>query len=361
MKKFDKFVLCDTLKPWRETFKTKMKRVHTNKRIDRAGENLAKFDINDECVKEDIKIINEWREAHTLALENLVDLVQKRAKQVGGKTTLVSRLKKMESIKLKLTLAKNSQLSRMQDIGGCRLIVEDIKKLPFMFSRIAKFHKGFDLVKIDDYISTPKPNGYRGVHFVFKDRTKDDEYKILLELQLRTHLQHSWATAVEIAGLFNNSAFKSNQSNGHDEWMDFFKLVSYLFEYDEKGGVKNKKIEEAIYFLKKFERDFNFIRKLKGYNISTKFINEYGKGNEHFLLVLNLEKGILNIHGFNKNQLEQAQQLYFDYEAKNDGNMNVVLVSASKFSNIKDGYLNYFADSNYFIRKYNELIKKYSR
>ena len=47
--------------------------------------------------------------------------------------------------------------------------------------------------RIEDYIFDPKPDGYQAVHIV----TKRDERWI--EVQLRTHRQEAWATAVEQA------------------------------------------------------------------------------------------------------------------------------------------------------------------
>ncbi len=46
--------------------------------------------------------------------------------------------------------------------------------------------------------------------------------QLLIELQLRTRLQHEWATAVETMGTFLQSSLKSSQ--GPEEWLDFFSL-----------------------------------------------------------------------------------------------------------------------------------------
>lgn len=360
MKDLKKNSYCANLFARRYRFKKKMKREYTNKRINKAGQVLKTHNIDDLSIKEDVDIINSWREAHSFALEELVKLTEKRVKQVGGKMTIVSRLKKIESIKLKLELADNMQLSRMQDIGGCRIIVEDKKKLYYLIKRIQKFHGGFELTKVDDYIQCPKSSGYRGVHFTFQARTKEDEYKILLEMQFRTHLQHAWATAVEIAGLFNNTAFKSNQSNGKDEWLEFFALVSYIFAYEEFGDFKNREIVvQLVNNIKKFERANNFIRKLKSYNITYQIMNDNEPDKEYFLLTLNLSNGLLNIYPFSKDSVEEAQARYFKIEAQNNPFINAVLVSASTFKSIEDGYLNYFANSAYFIKEYNRIIKKY--
>ena len=103
-------------------------RKYTNGEINRAGNILRNNSLTDEAVKETIEIISDWRAAHSPYNEQLFNLLTKRGKKVDSKTVLVNRLKKIESIKLKLDINPKSQLSRMQDIGGCRAIVRDIKK-----------------------------------------------------------------------------------------------------------------------------------------------------------------------------------------------------------------------------------------
>jgi len=41
----------------------------------------------------------------------------------------------------------------------------------------------------------------------------------LIEIQIRSKLQHIWATAVETVGFFTGQAIKSNE--GEKEWNDF--------------------------------------------------------------------------------------------------------------------------------------------
>ncbi len=39
-------------------------------------------------------------------------------------------------------------------------------------------------------------------------------------MQIRTAVQHSWATAVEVVGAFTAQSLKSSQ--GNEKWLDFF-------------------------------------------------------------------------------------------------------------------------------------------
>ena len=61
-----------------------------------------------------------------------------------------------------------------------------------------------------DYIDNPKVDGYRGYHLIGAFPDKDGDRR-LIEIQVRTSIQHDWATALEIVDLFTGQALKSNQ------------------------------------------------------------------------------------------------------------------------------------------------------
>lgn len=337
----------------------KMRINYSYNQINKAGLNLTKYDIQNEILKEDINTISYWRDAHSFALEKLLKLSNKRGQQISnGSITIVGRLKKLESIKLKLSIHKNMKLSTMQDIGGCRIILSDLKKTFAFYKRIEKFHTEFTYLKKDDYIETPKKTGYRGIHLIFqyKDRSNSN-YKILLELQCRTELQHSWATAVETVGFFTKKALKSGQ--GEKYWEDFFLLVSKLFEYSEMNCLKNDKrdIKEIIKELKTFDKEHDCLKKIKGYKTSIPIMKDHKDVGYH-LLTLDLSNSTLKIEGFEKEYLETAQEKYVKIEAENNPNINIVLVSAESVEELEKGYQNYFGNIKTFIEEYIKLIRK---
>ena len=55
---------------------------------------------------------------------------------------------------------------------------------------------------------------------------------MLIEVQFRTKLQHTWATAVEMMGIYTKSNLKSSQ--GNKDILRFFLLVSSIFAMIEK-------------------------------------------------------------------------------------------------------------------------------
>ncbi len=78
----------------------------------------------------------------------------------------------------------------------------------------------------NDYIRNPKEDGYKSIHLIGKFKNSEGELRSI-ELQIRTKVQHSWATAVEIVDLFTNQSLKSN--SGKTIWKDFFKHTSDQF------------------------------------------------------------------------------------------------------------------------------------
>ena len=62
-----------------------------------------------------------------------------------------------------------------------------------------------------DYVTKGKDDGYRSYHVVFDFQSRDHEAAFdgrRVEVQVRTWLQHSWATAVEAVGLFRRENLK---------------------------------------------------------------------------------------------------------------------------------------------------------
>ena len=66
------------------------------------------------------------------------------------------------------------------------------------------------MVHTDDYIAEPRDSGYRGIHFVsrFQPQCRDEDAfeGMRIEIQLRSRLQHVWATAVETAAIFSGES-----------------------------------------------------------------------------------------------------------------------------------------------------------
>lgn len=100
------------------------------------------------------------------------------------------RLKRMATILDKVKREPNLSLERMQDIGGCRVVVPSRSDVYRLSEHLQRLHPE---ARLSDYIESPRQSGYRGVHVVV-------EYGACprpIEVQIRTRAMHQWATTVE--------------------------------------------------------------------------------------------------------------------------------------------------------------------
>jgi ppGpp synthetase/RelA/SpoT-type nucleotidyltranferase len=156
-------------------------------------------------------IMNQWRVLHEVPLNTFQATLRRRTKQNGLKDAIVvQRLKKASTIIDKLSRYPNMCLDTMQDIGGLRVIlksVEEVEKIKNIYLSGNDFFKHQLIKEPYDYINQlSKKSGYRAIHLIYKskyDREGWEQYSDLrIELQLRTELQHIWATTLETASLF---------------------------------------------------------------------------------------------------------------------------------------------------------------
>ncbi|MEQ5834084.1 RelA/SpoT domain-containing protein, partial [Marinobacter sp. NFXS9] len=218
-----------------------------------------------------------------------------------------------------------------------------------------------ELVSSKDYILNPKNTGYRGVHLVYKYYNKRvPEYDgLLIELQIRTRLQHTWATAVETMGLFLNKALKS--SEGPDEWLDFFALAGSAFAILEKQNVApihEKYTSEEVLGLVVSEADrLNVVEQLDLFNMTADQIsNDHRSGGYHIVL-LDSKARVSFVESFGRRKLAEANKRYtqIEKEVKDDDDKQVVLVAAGSIDQLRKAYPNYFLDTREFISKLSEI------
>lgn len=170
---------------------------HSKGRVDRAGEALRAHQAGrrllsfDELLAE-LKVVEDLRAVHATPLTRVAANLRYYVAEVsGGRFVVGQRLKRMDTIRDKLERQPKMALSRMHDIAGCRAVVPDQVAADTVLKRL-RAQSGWDLLdRTWDYVAEPKPDGYRAKHVVVR---KDD---VLIELQLRTAIQHAWAELVE--------------------------------------------------------------------------------------------------------------------------------------------------------------------
>ncbi|RLA82785.1 MAG: hypothetical protein DRG78_06210 [Epsilonproteobacteria bacterium] len=166
---------------------------YSKKDIARAGKKL----VEEKEHSKSLDILSYWRASHTVALNKAFESIEEITKNIDKSAVLAKRLKENASIIHKLDISRNAGnrmlLHRMQDIGGCRVILSNMKKLNELVYIIEK-DANFKIR--DNYINPPRSDGYRSIHFIGKFINEHGEDRII-ELQVRTKDQHAWSTTAE--------------------------------------------------------------------------------------------------------------------------------------------------------------------
>ena len=115
-------------------------------------------------------------------------------------SSIHSRLKKPLSIYNKLIKQQNeislpSIVENLNDVAGIRVIcsfVDDIYRIAKMLVQ----QDDITLIEVQDYIKSPKPNGYRSYHMIIEVPVffSTEKKPIRVELQIRTIAMDFWAS-----------------------------------------------------------------------------------------------------------------------------------------------------------------------
>lgn len=187
----------------------------------------------DEVVEAE-RIVDVWRDEHREALDVTTLGVRQQAETLGeGRVT--QRLKKHDTIIDKLVRLPTMKLTSMEDIGGCRALVADQARL---LELVDWMRNTWEIVRHRDYVTQPKPDGYRAHHLV----TEIDGCRI--EIQLRTPVQDLWANAVEQHGRRLDLALKSGR--GPDEIIAYYRAVSRLLAIEERGEIADGELIDQL-------------------------------------------------------------------------------------------------------------------
>lgn len=345
---------------------------HARNEVNNAGDCLIADDQVEWIAQRDqmLAIINNWRSSHSFPLQSFKMTLLGRAKRVDRKAIVAQRLKRLSSIQAKLRRFPDMRLSQMQDIGGCRAVVANIWRV----ERLVKLYKRgrsknptkrHEFIHEKNYILHPKDDGYRSVHLIYRYRSTSQRHGVYnglkIEIQLRSRLQHAWATAVETVSIFTGQALKS--SGGEAEWRRFFALMSSAIALREKRPLvpgtptdKTKLIEE----LRELAQKLRVQTMLAGWSYALRRLPAKNVTDAvAFLVVLDTAAYTLTTTGFRKEELSKASEAYLAVEKANASipSTQAVLVSLDSVHAIRSAYPNYYLDTTAFIAALNFAIR----
>ena len=305
----------------------------------------------------DVETIWNWRVAHSYPLNALHMTLRNRTRHVDGSALTAQRLKRFESIlrKLRRKEMKTMHLSQMQDIGGCRAVVKNMSRLRALHSVYEERPLRHSLSKTRDYIAIPKDDGYRSIHLMYRFSGRATSLpwdKLRIEIQLKTKLQHAWATAVETVDLFTGQDLKFGE--GLPEWRRFFALMGSVHAiYEDSPTVAETPDTHSgqLAEVRDLEQSLEVIHSLNSYRIITQHIAGWrGGSRDWFLIKMKPEERSIQVWRYSRMNFRSAQEDLARAEEEFNGTRNqAVLVSAASVSELKRAYPNYFADTQHFV------------
>ena len=328
--------------------------------VRKAGKAIAKNDFSKMQETDAYKVMNNWRSAHAYPLQALYLLGKRYAKKNDG-ALVVQRLKRLESIKAKLIRFPSMGLETMQDLGGCRVIAGDVAEVYRIVEKYknAKIESSF--IRENDYIAQPKEDGYRSVHLVFEYTGPQTIYNGLqTEVQVRTTLQHCWATAVEALSLRKNVNLKAGE--GDEKTLRYMALISALFAIDEGAPLSEYVPQNALEIFdeaKRLEEETKSLSTIRAIRMLATFSGKKEKTRAYYVIRVDVQTGDSKVYGYDDTQFEAAADFCAEIEKSNHGGF-AVLVSALDANALLKAYPNYLADTNLFVEQVDAIMKKYT-
>jgi len=313
-------------------------------RVNRAGNNIR----NAVATDSDLKVLEEWRSAHRAVLNTFQAILRNRTR--GLNITVAQRHKRKSTIIDKLFRYPSMQLSRMDDVAGCRLIFEDIESLYDFrdeFHKSRFHHKRKNGIDKYDYIKTPKVSGYRGVHDVYSYDVNSEIGRplkgLLIEIQYRTEIQHAWATAVEVIGFITSSQPKFKK--GDTRYQRAMALASEIIArvHEQRNGPHpNEDGKVLVSSFLELDTELNLINTLRGLNE----VDAEVSSRKNVILIISPE-GELETKTY-RNATDAIRDL-FELENSYPG-FDIVLVKADTPEDVRFAFKNYFSDTRDFVQ-----------
>src|SRR3990172_13434769 len=328
---------------------------YSRRKVNEAGVRLVRGGRDNEAdLDAAIAVVGNFRAAHAFPLNTLQIRLRFHAHCMDKKSFVAQRLKRLSSILFKLQRFESMELWDIQDIGGCRAVVSNVKKVDAMVDAFKSSRIRHRLAHEDDYIRQPKDDGYRSRHLVYRYISDRNEvyngFKI--EIQIRTPLQHAWATTVETVDAFTQQALKA--SRGRRDWARFFQLMgTWMALREDSPPVPGTPTDilQLCRDLRSCANELQVEASLRGFATALSIVGaQRARHADYVLLSLDNVRELLNIAGYNRKELAQASEAYAmkEKEIRDNKGTDAVLVSVDSVRNLRRAYPNYFADTRRF-------------
>lgn len=197
-------------------------------RVDKAGALLRDLWKGggplDETHREAVAVVWDYRAPFNYPLTKVNANLRYYVQKAECDVIIAQRMKRLPRIVEKLVRYPNMRLSQMQDVGGCRAVLPSQDAVSEVLDGLVK---NWDVTLVDDYVTQPRPTGYRAVHAIVQ---KDGRP---IEVQLRTFGQQDWADEIErIDGLIPHAL---KDGDGPEEVLEYTRLLAEVISDIEFG------------------------------------------------------------------------------------------------------------------------------
>ena len=208
-------------------------------------EDLSLRYLHPEKYKEIAKLLDDKRIARESYMGNMVALVKAKLAESGIEAEVYGRPKHIYSIYKKMQ-NKNYEFDQLFDIRAMRVVVNELQDC---YAALGIVHTNWRHLnkEFDDYIATPKANGYQSIHtVVFGPEGKT------VEIQIRTQAMHQDAELGVAAHWLYKEGSLPGKNSGYEQKISWLrKLLQWQEEVvdDEEFAeeLKNQVVEDRVY------------------------------------------------------------------------------------------------------------------
>jgi len=327
-------------------------------RIDKAGRALAHpADLTIESIElEDA--FDEYRGSHLEPLSRTTLELQRWLHDYGGRYYIAQRLKRKPQIVRKLKRL-SVRLTQLQDIAGCRIIVDknaDVDKLIGFIAEKAKAGGGFSVKRLTDYRDKGRDeSGYRSAHLIL------EREGTTIELQLRSRIQHYWSEAIERTSVIYGRHLKEN--DGDPVVISYFKSLSDVFFEIECGRNPGSKVKIDLDRLR--EEAQSIIYQSDKHRVFDSHVNEdivrtltavqgLGQTLNNWIIVFDWKTGAFLTWEEVGRDANEAVKKYVAYERQfpAEQNFEVVMIGSSDIATVRQTHSHYFG-----IEKFDSILE----
>jgi len=201
--------------------------------------------LHPDVYKKIAKLLDEKRLDREQYMVDFVDYLSKQLKEAGVKGTVYGRPKHIYSIWKKMQ-QKALDFEQLFDVRAVRILVDELQDC---YGALGVVHTTWQHLanEFDDYVATPKPNGYQSIHTVVLGPNGKS-----VEVQIRTQQMHDDAELGVAAHWRYKEGSASGKTTGFDEKVSWLrKILQWQDDVTESGDIieelRSQVFEDRIY------------------------------------------------------------------------------------------------------------------